>query len=163
MLAGHFEVEGAFLDQRYPEVLDDPDFRLITFVRNPIEIPQSMHFYARKNKPGYSVPSVSYRVANGRNVLATLLRCDELNYREVIDRYFFVGSVERLQESLDVLADLLEKPPVKVPVLNSAPRDEVLTPEEEAQFLENNQLDDMIYRYCWDTFSSRLAEVRSAS
>ncbi len=160
MLAGHFEMDGAHLHQRYPEVLNDPEYRLITFVRNPIEIPQSMHHYAKKKRPDYKTSSVARRVASRANFLADLLQCNEDNYRAVIDRYFFVGIVERLRESFDLLAHLLDKPPVDLPLMNDVPRTERLTEAEEEKFFEENQLDYDIYGYCCEKFAARLADAQ---
>ena len=110
LLTGHFELEGAHLHQRYPEILSNDRFRLITFVRDPLEVAQSLYFYERATRHPYPYHSLSERLDSLENYMASIFPCTEDNYKSVIDRYFFVGLTECLQESFDILARMIDKP-----------------------------------------------------
>ena len=47
-VCGHYGLEGAYLDQRYPGIFDSTRYRLITFLREPLEIAVSTYFYAKR-------------------------------------------------------------------------------------------------------------------
>ncbi|MBK8382818.1 MAG: hypothetical protein IPL16_13225 [Ignavibacteria bacterium] len=45
-IVGHFQFEGIHLNQRYPEVFDNPDkYRIFTFVRDPLQFRASLYYY----------------------------------------------------------------------------------------------------------------------
>ena len=48
ILCGHFEYDGCYLFQRYPSVINNPHVRLISFVRNPIDLKISLYYYEKK-------------------------------------------------------------------------------------------------------------------
>ncbi len=160
MVVGHFEVEGAFLDQRYPEAFSDPRVRLLTFVRDPIELAQSLYWFERRNNLHPEGYTLQERVAGLTNVLAYMLRCDETNYRQVLDRYWFVGVCEHMQQSLDCLADALGRPRLMVPHINRSRRDYQLCEEAAREFRERNALDYAIYREAQTRFADFAARAR---
>ncbi|UCH97481.1 MAG: hypothetical protein JSV88_11685, partial [Candidatus Aminicenantes bacterium] len=76
-------------------------------------------------------------------------------YQQILSRYFFIGIAEYLRESIDRLAELLNKRSVKLSVLNKSRRDSqaVSLPIEILnQFKTKNQLDYRIYEYCLKKF-----------
>lgn len=153
MLAGHYDIPGAHLDERYPEVLTNDRFRLVTFIRDPLEVAQSFYFYRRSiGAPVYR--SLSEQLRSSRNYIASVLPCTSENYQAVIDRYFFVGLTEHLQASHDMLARMMGKEPVPLGVENVVPRDEPALPEDVATFRANNVLDFKIYAYCQQRFEA---------
>jgi len=152
LLAGHFELPGAHLQQRYPEILSNERFRLITFVRNPLEIGLSLYFYERAVRDRYAYHSLSERLHSLENYLASIFPCTEADFKAVIDRYFFVGLTERLQESFDILARMIGKKRIIVPVVNAVPRDEEVTEDDVRRFNEKNELDFKVYAYCSERF-----------
>ena len=152
LLAGHFEVQGAHLHQRYPEVLSEERFRLITFVRDPLEVGLSLYFYERAMRDSYAYPGLAGRLASLDNYLASIFPCTAADYKAVIDRYFFVGLTECLQESFDLLARMIGKERVVVPVANAVARDEDVTEDDVWRFNEKNKLDFKIYAYCRERF-----------
>lgn len=87
------------------------------------------------------------------NVLASCFCATANNYQSVLDRYFFIGLIERGQESIDVLAELLGKKKVEIPHMNVSTKREEAESESismgvRKEFYENNILDYKIYEYC---------------
>lgn len=89
------------------------------------------------------------------NFIARILPATLDNYREIIDGYFFIGIIENGQESIDLLATLLGKPPKTLPWnnrtqngLESSSLPAELSEDLVEQFRSNNTLDYLIYNYC---------------
>ncbi|HUO84126.1 MAG TPA: hypothetical protein VM534_03340 [Thermoanaerobaculia bacterium] len=156
-LAGHFELEGYHLHQRYPAVLQSSRFRVFTFLRDPLDARISDYYYLRKkNQPLGNVP-LREHILRSKNWFASILSCDETNYEEVLGRYFFIGIVEDLQRSVDLLAKLTGRDFVRVPNVNSSERDlqqNELSEADRRLFRERNQLDYAIYDYAVRRFRS---------
>ena len=113
-LCGHFEMEGYYLHQRYPEVLEGDRYRIFTFVRDPLELQLSLYRYAQIHNPNPN-RTLATHLALRPNYIASLLPATLETYKEVIDRYFFVGVLEQGQKSLNQLAQLIDKPPQNLP------------------------------------------------
>ncbi|MEH6557748.1 MAG: hypothetical protein V7708_08140 [Oceanicoccus sp.] len=155
-LVGHFELDGFYLHQRYPEILHSDKFRVFSFIRDPLKTRLSLYRYEKKFRDR-DVGSVHNAIAASgrRNWLSQRFPATIDNYKEVIDEYFFIGILEDAQASLDTLASLVRKPVVKVPWVNTtAPEHESLTPDEISQFREDNELDYLIYDYCVEKFNT---------
>ena len=125
MLCGHFNAAGYSLSARYPEVLGDPGWRLITFLRDPLEAAISYHAFERRHRPRWDPSFVSpdldaYLEAGPRHLGEHLGSVDD-DWRAALERYWFVGTVDRLGECLRWLALALDKPdPGPLPRLNSS-------------------------------------------
>ena len=161
-LCGHFELDGYHLHQRYPGILGSDRFRLFTFVREPLQVQLSLYRYEKKQKV-CTVGSIEDRLSARPNYVADRLPATQENYKEIIDRYFFVGILEEGQASLDLLARILGKPRKKLPWANRTRKDsgcdEVnLSEELIGKFREENVLDYLIYEYCVEKFRKNLAE-----
>lgn len=148
ILCGHYHLPGSFLFERYPECLQDKRYRLITFLRHPLEIQLSLHYYELRKKRIDDCESLEKRLLLRKNYLASVIPCDESNYQEVLNRYYFIGLVEEFQQSFNRLADLLNKPRVDLDILNQSSRKKYnLSPDLLAEFEEANRLDYQIYNY----------------
>lgn len=147
-IVAHFQNDGVFLMQRYPEVLLKPnEYRAFLFVREPMGFMTSLYYYGRKSIKG----SLENYLKGHSNYMANLIPCDINNYKEVIDSYFFVGIVERMQESFDKLADIVGKKRIKLPYVNKSEKDDQvseMSPEFIEKFRQRNKLDYLIYNYC---------------
>lgn len=153
-LCGHFDVAGCYLHERYPQIVGNNEFRLFTFVRDPLELKISLYFYERK-MGRQMAPSLIERLFEEQNYLAQRFPCTSDNYQDVLDRYFFIGITEHLQDSFDQLADMLGKRRAKVSRLNAAERDHEyseISPDVIRAFRAANQLDYQIYDYCLQRF-----------
>ena len=157
-LTGHFQYEGIYLYQRYPEIFRMNDkFKIFTFIRDPLKIRISLYYYIMQqggnNDKSFSLNN-SILIEN--NFLSNLFPCDESNYKEVLDKYYFIGIVDKMQESFDKLADLLGKRKIKLPIVNNTIKDSQiseLSDETIQEFKNKNSLDYKIYDYCLNKFS----------
>lgn len=157
LLCGHYHLAGSFLEERYPQCLKGERYRLITFVRHPLEVQLSLYYYEIRKKRLDSGESLESRLLLRNNYLASVIPCDEANYQEILDRYFFIGLVEKYQESFDRLATLLNEPSARLGVFNTSTRDKRgLSRDFISEFEENNYLDYQIYDY-----AKKLLENRS--
>ena len=92
--------------------------------------------------------SLEKRLLLRKNYMAERIPCDHSNYSKILERYFFIGLVERYQESFDKLGDLIGKPRVKLKVFNKILRPKIqLSDEFISEFKELNHLDYQIYDY----------------
>lgn len=154
-IRGHFQHDGIHIHQRYPEIFGRDDIRVFTFVRDPLNVLISLYYFGRKREYDYADITLEKFLKTTRNFLAQIIPCDESNYKERIDRYFFVGIVERIQESFDKLASLTGKRRIEVGKFNTTEKDEQirnLSPEFIQWVKERNALDYKIYNYCIDRF-----------
>jgi len=163
---GHFNKDRGFgVFDYYP----DAD-QLITVVRDPFEVHLSNYFYIKRladeayrngsvleaaRDEGYSIER--YLRENRSFLLQHFPFAMTMdNYREILDkRYLFVGVAERLQESVDVLADTLALPRAEVELYNESPRTEVIPDGAREQFEKQHPLETQIYQYA----RQRLAEA----
>jgi hypothetical protein len=153
-LCGHFELPNTHLDKRYPEVLLNQNFKIFTFIRDPLEVKISLYYYEKKRGKHERISLEEY-LLQGNNFMARVLDCKPDNYTEVLDRYFFIGITEYLQLSMDKLAVLLNKRKVKLHTLNLSQHDSqesTLSPAIIHQFKAKNELDYRIYDYCLSRF-----------
>lgn len=148
-IVGHFAYDGTYLDQRYPEViLNKEKIKAFTFLRNPLNFSVSFYYYSRNQ--GRMEKSLKEYLNLNKNLIAYFLNCDESNYEKVLEKYFFIGITEKMNESVFHLARIVNKKYYKVPVLNQSDKDsqlKILTKKFAKQFERENQLDYEIYRY----------------
>lgn len=154
MLIGHWHVPGSYLHERYPECLADPCFRLVSFIRDPLEVQISLYNYERRRSRSHQGASFEDILLSRPNYIAQRFPCDLSNYREVIDRYYFIGFVEDYQRSFDVFASRVAKPSIILPHLNTSARKKIrLSISFQSEFHELNRLDFLIYEYCRNRFT----------
>lgn len=159
-LCGHFELEGVHLHQRYPEVFSSERYKVFTFVRDPLQLQLSLFRY-EKEHAGPSI-SLEEHLSFRPNYIASILPATAENYKQIIDRYFFVGILEEKQLSLDILASLLGKRRKQYPWVNRTSKKnggiEEVSSEILARFKRENELDYKIYNYCFERFQRSVAE-----
>ena len=72
----------------------------------------------------------------------------EHNFKEVINEFFvYIGIVEEIQTSVNVLAKKLDFKSIKIEHLNNSSRDEIFPEDLEKRFITNNRLEYLIYNY----------------
>ena len=70
------------------------------------------------------------------------------NYEEILEKYFvYVGVLEDLQTSVNVLASRLGFPSVEIPRFNISEWDEEASEELREEYMNNNKLEYAIYNY----------------
>jgi len=180
LLTGHWNQRGSAIGCRYPDLLSNERFLLFSVVREPYDLVKSLFYYTRKMRPDLvksdlDLQSLKRFLIRSRNYLAGQFGCNEENYRQILDRYFFIGTTENLDETIrDFVVAATEAlshfPDSRMAVrtvlrlksiqpacgtrINTAERDcqeASLTAADEAAFKERNELDYRIY----DTICAR--------
>jgi hypothetical protein len=166
LLCGHFAADMSPLSERYPETSNPQRWRKITFLRDPLERAISIHAHQKKRRRDFDeayqpIPLGDFLRSNqdqGRYLFLVCFECDKSNWREALDSYWFIGTLERMPECLDYLAAKLGKPaPGVLPHENSTARDEDVTEEDIAVFRANNAIEFEIY----DAVAARLDALLS--
>jgi len=158
LLCGHFETDGVHLAERYPTAFENASkYKIFSILRDPLEHRIS-HYYHMKQTRSFEMPPLEYWLTDlGDNLIARVFTCTKNDYRQILNRYFYIGFAEELQDSLDKLALLLHKKKVDVPNLNRMKRDaqpQGIDAKIEQRFREANQLDFRMYDYAKEKFSS---------
>ncbi len=147
-VVGHYAVEGTYLFERYPELLEDPErFRIITFLRDPLEFCLSFYFYSKKE--GRMTQNLKEFLKSNSNLIAYYFPC-YYDCREVMNRYYFIGIAERMDESLGKLAAMVNKVLPEIRLLNKTERDEeagIVDDGLREWFRDRNRIDYRIYEY----------------
>jgi len=155
-IVGHYHQDGMFVFQRYPEIITrQKEIKCFTFIRNPLNFFLSFYYYSRE--VGRMDKSLQEFINSNKNLMAYYLGCEEGNYKEVLDKYFFIGITEEIQNSMDILAGLIDKPKITVPFKNKSLKDDqvsLLIPEFIEKFRNENELDYNIYEYSKMKFSN---------
>ncbi len=157
---GHFEyaVDGGDIFHFYPRAL-----QFITFLRDPLDMELSMYQYQKAMITKGAVYWTGERIVEStryKNVdhwledrESYLLEyfpwgLSESNFNEVLHRHFIhIGVVEQLQRSVDILADKLGKPRIKVPRMNPTRRIEKPSNKTISAFMERRKLEYALYDF----------------
>jgi hypothetical protein len=158
LLSGHWgQAHGSSLFERYPECLEDSSVRIISFVREPLDLAISGYFFAKKI--GILSPrntALEEHLLTHDNFLAGTFRASSESYRQVLDRYWFIGVFEELQCSFDCLANLLGKPRVVLPQVNRSARvGPKVSPDIRDEFRRLNPIDYDVYDYAMARYKQR--------
>ena len=126
---------------------------MFTFLRHPLELHISLYYFdIRKQRISADTP-MEQRLLLRQNFISRLIRCDESNYQEVLQRYFFIGIVEKYQESFDQLILIIGQPSIKLKIYNETQRQQYnLSRDFIAEFKARNSLDYKIYNYSKNLF-----------
>lgn len=168
---GHFNNNrGNGVRDYYPEV-----DQFITILRDPFDIHLSTYFYVRREAQsqggGAYKSGKQHRILeNGLN-LENYLRevkksyiCNFLpsditldNYQQILETQFLsIGISERLQNSVDLLAQKLGFSSITVPQANISEWTESLPDGAREEFEENNPLEMSIYKYVQNNWGNNL-------
>ncbi len=149
LLVGHFELAGHHWTEIYPEALESPRVRVMTFLRDPLSLQGSLFRYERKNGVNHAA-TFEEHLQLRPNYMASLLGANDGNWRSILDRYWFIGVTEHSQEAFDVLARVFNKPQIDVARTNKTEVSEEsdverLPAEVVRTFRRANALDYEIY------------------
>ena len=160
-LTDHFEIDGYYLHQRYPEILINNWYKIITFIRDPLQVQLSLFRY-EKNGNRAKAKDIKEHLSLRPNYIANRLPATINNYKKVIDRYFFIGILEESQASVDRLASMIKKRSKPLPWENKSTKEgdkntdsENISEEIIRQFRHDNALDYLIYDYCVEKFKQK--------
>ena len=153
-LSGHWELPGVYLGERYPEVFSNERYKVFTFLRDPLKHSLSLYRYEKENDQT-DIKDIEEHFKIRPNYMATILNANEENYKQIIDRYFFVGIVEDMDKSIKILSRLVEKKYHKIPWINrtdlsSDTKFDALSRSTIDLFKEINKVDYLIYDYAYE-------------
>ncbi len=156
-ICGHWEFGGYHLYQRYPEVLDSEKFKIFTFLREPLEVSLSLFRYEKENNINVDM-GIEEHLSIRNNYIANIFPVTETDYKEVIDRYFFLGILEEGQCCVDTLAEMIGKKKIILSRHNETDANlltdrKSLPQDMVAKFKEENSLDYLIYNYAYSKFN----------
>lgn len=154
-IAGHFNLPGIFVWERYPDLFSRKA-KVFTIIRDPFEAAKSgVRFGVKRNK----LPEARNREENTKfllrraNMFATTLGIRDLDDIDpVLDRYWLVAPLERAQEMADVIAGEVGVAANPLEHLNTTAENaqsdsDAFLPNAEAQFRNAARLDMAIYQY----------------
>lgn len=154
-LCGHFHIPGIYLHERYPEVFKEEKYKVFTLLRDPLETKISLYYYQRRTNTQPGEMSLEEHLLTEPNWMAARFPLTRQNYKQVLSRYFFIGILEHPRESIDRLADLMVKKRIRLPFENETRRDaqaKNIDPQVIKKFKERNELDYLVYEYCYERF-----------
>lgn len=152
ILAGHYHNPRNRLAIRLKEKSLNEKLKKITFLREPLSHRLSLYkFGVKRGHKWVNGFSLNDYLKSESNFFAKVLECDEENYQEVLNSYFFVGILEENEQSINRLGKLIgRKVLFKIPHVNQTNSNtemEKLDQEEIEQFKKMNELDYKIYNY----------------
>lgn len=153
LISGHYHLPEFEISLRFPGVFENSQVRVITFVREPLDLMFSHFYYGKKKGHSYILwDTIEEYLLNAMpNQLAHAIGCTESNYIERLDSYFFIGVLENFEDSINTLARLLGKTlPINTPHSNSSNKELVSGQLEDSvlkKFKARNKLDYLVYEY----------------
>jgi len=150
LLVGHFEKEYSKLFKRYPSVEDDKVF-LFTMVREPLKLKVSLYYYWMGLGWIENISLLDF-LEEKPNYLSMLLYCDETNWKKMLFKYSFIGTLEDYSTSLEVLSILINRKFKIYDIENKSKKDIQYTSLFDNglfinDFKNKNQLDYKIYNF----------------
>jgi len=154
ILCGHSIVH------KYPTLFNKKNIHFFSFIRDPLSLNISLYFYFR-NRGQYQHISLNEYLfvvsLNVPNIIARHLKCNYSNYSQIINLYSFIGIIEYIQESFNLLCLLTDHKSLILPSLNESIKDKQEVAKEIADlFRQKNDLDYKIYLYCMKKFEKTL-------
>ena len=154
---GHFNKNRDFgITKLYPDV-----DQFFTFLRDPLEMSISVFFYRHKLLDNNNYYNNGIKINSFPMDIDQYLEesnpymlnqfpdgINEENYKEFInEKFVHIGVIENYQNSINLLAEKLNKKPLKIEHLNESRRTQ--TPSESAikKFIERCSLENKIYQY----------------
>jgi hypothetical protein len=142
--------------------------QFISIIRDPLEAHLSMYFYVKKlgDKAPENHPIKEKLKNPSYNVVQYLEDFKHItyfwffypgisleNYKQIIDeKFLFVGTTERIQESVDMLAEKLGFESVEMATDNVSEWNEDVPENSRALFEKNNALAVAVYKYVNDKY-----------
>ncbi|MBD8490433.1 sulfotransferase family 2 domain-containing protein [Echinicola sp. CAU 1574] len=150
---GHYHKPEFNVFERFPNWREIKNVKMITFIRDPLEHRISHYYFGIRKGHSYlkGTNLKEYILNRELNFISKSLGCTIGNYREVLDSYYFIGTVEEFEKSIFELSMMLNrKIPKGIPHSNRTEKNikkEDLPEDFVQDFKEKNWLDYLIYDY----------------
>lgn len=151
LLVGHFDMPGARLWERYPGA-PGREMRPISFLRDPLERAISEFCFARSGGPmELRGETLQAHLEATANPVAQWIAEDLATAPDVLERYWFVGTVEHAQRDLDSLLAVFGRTTSPLLRVNATARPPIqLGADLVDRFLDRNRIDAALYRQALD-------------
>ena len=163
-LVGHYNMAGIQLWERYPE-LDRYHHRKFSILREPLETAMSGVKFGIKR--GWADVNMSKEVKErlllrrSRFFSSTLGILDEYHAKEVLEKYWFIAPLDKIDLAAKLIGLELGKKPKPVDTLNTTtPQDNFFDEELKEKFKASATLDIFIYNLCVLRFEHLCEELR---
>jgi hypothetical protein len=153
VLMGHYTAPGGRLHERYPIATLSPRYRLVTILRDPWSWACShLRYFGVRQLECERVEEVLDKLSG---TYARALNVPALTPSAALDRYWFVGTVERIQVACDCLLAELGKPRAALERINPSSKRAGPEPSQalRVRYLARAEMDLSLYR----TAAARLA------
>lgn len=159
ILAGHYHHPRNRFSIRLNINPTNKNFKKITFLREPLAHRLSLYkFGVKRGHNWVNGFTLNEYIKSESNFFAKVLECDDDNYQQVLDSYFFVGILEENEKSIQKLSKAIgRKVSFKIPHVNqtdSKTEFGKLNQLEIDQFKKVNELDYKIYQYALEAFNN---------
>ena len=156
-IAGHFNLPGVFLNQRYPGVFETA--RVFSLMRDPFAAAASGVRYLTSQgvfEPA-SAQVQTERLLKRAGYFPRILGVQRVEDIEaVLDRYWFIAPLDRVDRAARLIETAAGRRGAPVPVLNATSGDEAaFSPDAEARFREEAALDYALYEAVRARFEAR--------
>lgn len=159
LVHGHLVHEGMWPSQRYADELKTGRYGLITVIRNPLERAISAYFHRRKKGKEWH-GTLQEWLGSRKNNICSFLGVEMQGDVPVNDPFLMIGLTERLQESLDVFANLAAFPTETIERVNTSTRDPYeLSKKELDAYRTVNAMDYALYEYASRKLDQQVAEL----
>ncbi len=147
-LAGHYNLPGTFLWERYPN-LENFEHRKFTVLRDPFETARSgVYFGMKRGKiaEDLSPRTVSKRILKRANYFARVLGVsNESEIDKVLDRYWFVAPLTRVEDAAKLIEQTIGKKGPEIGRTNTTSKPQEIDVELAREFRDASALDYAIY------------------
>ena len=149
-VSGHYDFyEGCSPNIHYSDQLKgyNKKFKKIVFLRDPFDLRVSLFKYLMLNNQIPSDQSLESFLFQEVNFISKSLVCNEKNYEDVLDSYFFVGLSEYYDKSMAKLSSLLKLDYKNSKRKNVSKKRLLIDQNLKNKFKKMNLLDYKIYDY----------------
>lgn len=156
-MSGHYFYNEIFLSNRFKGIYECPRVKLISFLRDPLTHRVSLYAFGIKKGHSYvkGLELEDY-ILKENNYYSRLFECDINNYKERLEKYFFIGVMEYYNNSIDLLSRKLQMNVNRsIPNINRSNSEKyygILSEEIKQEFKKSNRLDYLIYEYSLNLF-----------
>ena len=161
---GHFNWKRGYgVNDYYPNIN-----QYVTMLRDPFEIHVSNYFYIKRlGENAYYNGELNEIIKNDYNFYTYTEKRSRSyllhffppeitlsNFKDIIKKYYiYIGIVEDMKTSIDILAQKLDfSPPPKIQLINASLRSENISDDWRNSFIKNNQFEMTLYKYILDIY-----------
>ncbi len=155
LIHGHFNArfDGGTMRELYPSV-----DQFLCFLRDPLELEISAYNYELKRRPDQIASNIDDWLSNRKSSMLNNLKQNFGQDRDLVEdmenHFIAVGIVEEFQKSLEMLADMLDKPRIRAKKVNMSSRDHKPSKAVAEDFVRRHPEEFKVYQHFRDQLSN---------